>query len=472
MRTIFPEYYPPEEKDFSDLWREATIVLDANVLLNLYRLPQKSREEFLKVIEQFSDRLWLPFHAALEFQRNRVGVMLEKEDAIESFSKKTKDHVPNIRSEFQKQEAAKNILGVDEAALLNALESAYANIEAAASKNLAAQKDLYKNDSIRAWLDEKLSGKIGSPPKTKAEVDALIEGADERYKYKVPPGYMDSSKAKDGEPIQFYHGSLKYEARHGDLILWRQLLAHCTLSGVRAVILVTDDTKEDWWLKVRGRTVGPHPALIEEIRRVSNVNLFWMYSSLNFLKNAAKYKHTAVSDETLTEVEDAVRIMNTPNRVRETLNYDTALENFKSYLSRATRISPKLAELAIYSWASREYRDVIYSAHFPDFIGRDQEGKLVGIEAKYFPNFSPSALEHFSTSLRKGWAWQQDNEPASFILAVATEKPSPKELGMIDMVKATNDLVDSIPTSTFLSVVLGEVGPDGQFVPWLHIAND
>lgn len=75
MKGLFPQYDHSNNVDFSETWRSALFVFDTNILLNLYRYQESTREELLNVIEKLSDRIWLPHHVALEFQRNRLTVI-------------------------------------------------------------------------------------------------------------------------------------------------------------------------------------------------------------------------------------------------------------------------------------------------------------------------------------------------------------------------------------------------------------
>ena len=68
MRDLFPGYYAPE--DFQELWDKATFVLDANVLLNLYRFPKPAAEELLRVLDKVSDRLWVPYISSQSAHRH------------------------------------------------------------------------------------------------------------------------------------------------------------------------------------------------------------------------------------------------------------------------------------------------------------------------------------------------------------------------------------------------------------------
>ena len=71
MRNKFSEHYRPSEEWFASHWETGAIVLDANILLDLYRYSPTSRDEILDVLEQYKKQLWLPYQAAEEYHRNR-----------------------------------------------------------------------------------------------------------------------------------------------------------------------------------------------------------------------------------------------------------------------------------------------------------------------------------------------------------------------------------------------------------------
>ncbi|MFD4759474.1 PIN-like domain-containing protein [Streptomyces sp. NPDC058439] len=47
------------------------VVLDTNVLLNLYRSNARTRQDTLAVLTRLRDRLWVPHQVLTEFWRNR-----------------------------------------------------------------------------------------------------------------------------------------------------------------------------------------------------------------------------------------------------------------------------------------------------------------------------------------------------------------------------------------------------------------
>ena len=75
MKDSFPGYYRPTENEFAEMWESCLFVLDANVLLNLYRYSVDTREELLAILQGISERLWIPHQAALEYQQKRLQVI-------------------------------------------------------------------------------------------------------------------------------------------------------------------------------------------------------------------------------------------------------------------------------------------------------------------------------------------------------------------------------------------------------------
>jgi len=76
VRDIFPEWYAPDQDELKAILTNGTIALDANVLLDLYRVGIDERTQIMDVFgsQNVRERLWLPYQAALEYQRNRVTV--------------------------------------------------------------------------------------------------------------------------------------------------------------------------------------------------------------------------------------------------------------------------------------------------------------------------------------------------------------------------------------------------------------
>ena len=74
----------------------------------------------------------------------------------------------------------------------------------------------------------------------------------------------------------------------------------------KGVVLVTDDKKEDWWEKFKGKTVGPRPELVKEFKDRAN-QTFHMYQADRFLELAREILGERVSEEIVEEIREVRR---------------------------------------------------------------------------------------------------------------------------------------------------------------------
>src|SRR5713101_4591369 len=81
MKSLFPGYYRPSDAEFEEMWQKGVFAFDANMLLNIYRYTPETQKSFFHVLEQLSDRIWIPHQAAYEFQVNRLEVISVQEKA-------------------------------------------------------------------------------------------------------------------------------------------------------------------------------------------------------------------------------------------------------------------------------------------------------------------------------------------------------------------------------------------------------
>jgi hypothetical protein len=81
LRDKFPGYYRRTDEELEAIWRDGLFVLDASVLLNLYRYSEGTRKELLGVLWGVQERLWVPHQAAEEFHRRRLNAIKEQKEA-------------------------------------------------------------------------------------------------------------------------------------------------------------------------------------------------------------------------------------------------------------------------------------------------------------------------------------------------------------------------------------------------------
>ena len=95
------------EEDFKSLCKTAVFVFDANVLLNLYRYQESTRDDLLNVIKKLGDRIWIPYHVGLEFERNRLIVIAEQEKRFSEVRKTVKKSKNNLITELEDLQLSK-----------------------------------------------------------------------------------------------------------------------------------------------------------------------------------------------------------------------------------------------------------------------------------------------------------------------------------------------------------------------------
>jgi len=191
--------------------------------------------------------------------------------------------------------------GIDLKDQTNKIKELHKGIDSVIATALANQASASLDDPIREELDSLLAGKIGTRPASQQELEAACADGERRYAQSRPPGSKD---ARDKKDIRYVFDGLEYQAQYGDYLLWRQLIAHCGQQGLKSIILVTSDSKEDWWQLLEGKSIGPHPELSAEIKKIAGVALFWMYEASNFLKYAKEFTGADVKDKSIRGARD------------------------------------------------------------------------------------------------------------------------------------------------------------------------
>src|SRR5699024_1750748 len=75
MLNRYSEYSVMHPDAKRELFKTATVVLDTNILLSLYRQSARGSEQLLEILAKIRDRLWIPDHVIWEFVKNRPNVI-------------------------------------------------------------------------------------------------------------------------------------------------------------------------------------------------------------------------------------------------------------------------------------------------------------------------------------------------------------------------------------------------------------
>ena len=319
MNNKFKSFYQLTDDELSKIWSsEKTIfVFDTNVLLNLYQYSNETQENFFKTLVAIQDRVWIPFHVALEYQRRRLDVIRNEKSIPRDMLKKITEIEDIIEKKFSfsnfKLKTRNPLLFSKEQKLQRDIVSLVNNFKKEIEKVDKKQPCVRSIDVIRNKLDKILETKIGEEP-DQSWLDKLYIEGQERYDKNIPPGYEDESKAKDKDNASFTFDGVLYERKFGDLIIWKQAIDYVKdKESIKNVIFITDDSKEDWWEIIDSggeKKIGARQELKNEIYKEGDVDDFKMYRTNDFLSDARKYFNIEIDDKAIAEAKDLMEYSN------------------------------------------------------------------------------------------------------------------------------------------------------------------
>ena len=377
MKNLFCGYYRPNDDKFREIWRSATFVLDANILLNMYRYPEEAREQLLNVLKSIEKRLWIPYQAALEFQRNRVSVIAEQHKKfleVRNILKPSQDAIKEATNQLEALQLKKrhsSIQSIQPDELITSLNKQISDFLSKLTELEAKQLSVTNFDPIRENLDQLLIGKVGDPF-SQDEINKIYKEGEARFKNEIPPGYKDQKKETENKSDVFSYAGITYQRKYGDLVLWKQIIRKAKEGSIPSLIFLTDDEKEDWWWITHSqgkKKIGPRPELVDEIFREANTGFFYMYNSEQFLKYSKDYLNTQVTDESISQIREVTKESSLIMRQKNI--------EFRKFESIAMR--------AVLRWLSKAFPTAMIDENdrFPDYIVSDPEsGRNLGFEVK------------------------------------------------------------------------------------------
>lgn len=278
MKNKFYGYYKPSKETFDSLWDNALIVLDANILLDFYRLSKSTCDDLFEVLKTLEDRIWIPYQAANEYHKNIVNVVKsqikQNDEALQALYA-FKKFFDNRRSyPF----------------LSDSLNKRTTKLTEELETFLQDQKeDLLKiifEKSVKDEICDFFDGKVGDGFSDE-QLKSYYKEAEDRYKSNIPPGFKDGEKNGDN--------------KFGDYIIWREIISKASNEN-KDILFITDDVKCDWYIEINGKKIGPHPLLLNEFKKETNHEIY-MYPLDSFL-NYAKERKIKVKGKTIEEVKE------------------------------------------------------------------------------------------------------------------------------------------------------------------------
>ena len=293
MKDKFYEFYKLSDEKVAEIWEKGLLIVDTNVLLDLYRLGLESRKDLKKSIDYFGDRIWLPYQTGLEFHRRRESVIKEFGGSkYDEFEKTLNLSIAALLDSFKPYKRHPCIS-------YSYIERGIERLKKSLENRLVFWRKAYPfdvgNDEVLDWVTEKFNDKIGEDNSIKELLELYKEG-EIRYKAQVPPGYKDANDAEKKGAGQRYV--------YGDLIIWKSVIAKAKKDKVD-IIFLTNDNKEDWYEKYKGQTKGPRFELFREFHREAGQDIIIM-SEAAFLKEMKEKKSVKVKDASIEDAERAI----------------------------------------------------------------------------------------------------------------------------------------------------------------------
>jgi hypothetical protein len=305
MRDLFRGYYKPTAEELAEIWKTCTFSFDANILLHIYSYTPETRKSFFEILNGLKERIWIPHQVAYEYQRNRLYVISDQVKAYEDIEEILTKKFLELKNELLKSYKRHPFINTQQ--IIGDFENSIEEVKSKIKFARSHHPNYLESDELREALSNLLEGKVGQPY-PEEDLENIYQKAEKRFSYKKPPGYKDAKK-----PIP---------KNYGDVILWFQLIDYAK-SQQKPLIFVTDDNKEDWWLKYEGETLEPRPDLIQEI--LSEVGReefqFYMYHSDQFMDYAEKFLGLPVQPEAVKEAREIMLQNSADKRIVVESNY-------------------------------------------------------------------------------------------------------------------------------------------------------
>lgn len=234
------------------------VVLDANILLKIYRSSPDYAEFVLDCLYAIKEYVHIPFNVYWEYEKHRKDEYNKKVKSIDNSAETCHKLISTIENKIKAQcnELSKNgYPDIDK--LVDDLIKRVNELNNDFDSYFTEHQNL---DFLNNWDKDKvfqlmnLFTKMPEPPAS--FVYKQCQEGEYRYKKRTPPGYKDEKK--DGI------------SKYGDLLVWVETCQYAK-SNNKNIIFVTDDVKEDWWEKTENGKLLFRKELIKEFSRKTTI---------------------------------------------------------------------------------------------------------------------------------------------------------------------------------------------------------
>jgi hypothetical protein len=302
---------------------DGMVVLDTNVLLDLYRYTPGARGELLAALRLVSNRLWLPYQVGIEFVRGRRSVIFDRFEALKragtqidrAFNEAwrdiagARDQVKALLGTYAADEQSQALLDelITQPELLQLLDAWRQRLYDHVTK-LREDQDIKLSDiksgsdAILPQIAELFGDQVAQPPSESEIKERVQRAVGFRYPNKIPPGFSDQGKGTDLQAA-------------GDFLLWEEVISY--ISGTDTpgrILFVSRDVKEDWYEQAApGLERRPWPSLLDEFRRRTGKDLLIVETS-DFFAGIKEHLNAEITARTVREIERTAESLELPDK--------------------------------------------------------------------------------------------------------------------------------------------------------------
>lgn len=237
----------------SQLEDESTIiVIDTNILLSIGKFSVHTSNYILKALDHYSRRIYIPYQVMEEYESNKNKVFGDVKKRYVNLKKSLSQQIDNVHSKMKNefnQPIKLRYVGIE--SLKSEIDEHFDAIHTLIQNYNGKEEDRLNKSNIKAIqnkldnfvLNIKTQGRVGVEISLKERLEILREG-ELRFRYRIPPGYMDIVKKDKNTDVHEKEGAQK---KFGDLFIWKEILKIPMNWEINKLVFVTDDEKEDWW---------------------------------------------------------------------------------------------------------------------------------------------------------------------------------------------------------------------------------
>lgn len=268
------------------MWRQCVFAFDANMLLNIYRYTPETQEKFFAILERLKERIWIPYQAASEYFKRQEDVIQSQFKVYEDVKAKLDTDLEKLAKQLEESYRRHPSIKIED--IVEPIKAALTQAKNSLRRDQENHPNFSESDPLCEKVVELFDGKTGERF-SDAKLAEIYAEAEERFKALRPPGFSDAKNK--GVP-----------EKYGDVVIWFELIDHAKTEK-KPLIFVTDDRKEDWWVKKNGKTISARPELHEEFLEKANTSIY-IYQSEQFVERAFKFFDIEDAQAAVEEVQE------------------------------------------------------------------------------------------------------------------------------------------------------------------------